>query len=123
MNSGMSAFWLLAVAIPVLAALVLFRPLLRRGGPLLGLGLALLLLLPVTTLLLALTAVPLARSRPRESRFRIFLAAIALYVGVFSLAAMARTWVEQDTIGSVPGLWSSHLVLALVLLALVKLRV
>ena len=52
MNSGMSAFWLLAVAIPVLAALVLFRPLLRRGGPLLGLGLALLLLLPVTTLLL-----------------------------------------------------------------------
>jgi cytochrome c-type biogenesis protein CcmH len=48
----MSAFWLLAVAIPVLAALVLFRPLLRRGGPLLGLGLALLLLLPVTTLLL-----------------------------------------------------------------------
>jgi cytochrome c-type biogenesis protein CcmH len=48
----MSAFWLLAVAIPVVTALVLFRPLLRRGGPMLGLGLALLLLLPVTTLLL-----------------------------------------------------------------------
>ena len=52
MNLGTSAFWLLAVAIPVLTALVLFQPLLRRGGPLLGLGLALLLLLPMTTLLL-----------------------------------------------------------------------
>ncbi len=52
MNLGTSAFWLLAVTIPALTALVLFRPLLRRGGPLLGLGLALLLLLPVTTLLL-----------------------------------------------------------------------
>jgi lipopolysaccharide export system permease protein len=78
---------------------------------------------PVSTLLLALTAVPLARSKPRESRFRIFIVAIALYVGVFSLAALARTWVEQGTIGPVPGLWSVHLVLFLVLLALVKPRV
>jgi cytochrome c-type biogenesis protein CcmH len=52
LNPGTSAFWLLAAAIPVLTALVLFRPLLRRGGSMLGLGLALLLLLPVTTLLL-----------------------------------------------------------------------
>lgn len=52
MNSGTSAFWLLAVVIPAITALVLFRPLLRRGGPMLGLGIALLLLLPVTTLLL-----------------------------------------------------------------------
>jgi len=78
---------------------------------------------PVATLLLALTAVPLARSRPRESRFRIFIVAIALYVGVFSMVSVARTWVEQGTIGSVPGLWGVHLVLGLVLLALLKPRV
>jgi len=78
---------------------------------------------PVATLLLALTAVPLARSKPRESRFRIFIVAIALYVGVFSMAAVARTWVEQGTIGSIPGLWGVHLVLCLVLLALLKPRV
>ena len=78
---------------------------------------------PVSTLLLALTAVPLARAKPRESRFRIFIVAIALYVGVFSLAALTRTWVEQGTIGPIPGLWSVHLVLCLVLLALVKPRV
>ena len=78
---------------------------------------------PLTSLLLALTAVPLARSKPRESRFRIFIGAIALYIGVFSMAAVARTWVEQGTIGSVPGIWSIHLVLGLVLLVLVKPRV
>jgi cytochrome c-type biogenesis protein CcmH len=52
LSPGTSVFWLLAVAIPALTAVVLFRPLLRRGGSMLGLGLALLLLLPVTTLLL-----------------------------------------------------------------------
>lgn len=78
---------------------------------------------PVATLLLALTAVPLARSKPRESHFRIFIVAIGLYVGVFSMAAVTRTWVEEGTIGSVPGIWGVHLVLALVLLALVKPRV
>lgn len=45
-------FWLAAIAIPMVTALLLFRPLLRKGGPLLGLGLALMLLLPITTLLL-----------------------------------------------------------------------
>jgi lipopolysaccharide export system permease protein len=78
---------------------------------------------PVATLLLALTAVPLARSKPRESRFRMFIVAIALYIGVFSMAAVVRTWVEQGTIGSFPGIWGVHLVLALLLLALVKPRI
>lgn len=78
---------------------------------------------PLATLLLALTAVPLARSKPRESRFRISIVAIALYVGVFSMASMARLWVEQGTISPLPGLWGVHLILGLVLLALLKPRV
>lgn len=45
-------FWLAATAIPVVTALILFRPLLRKGSALLGLGLALVLLVPVTSLLL-----------------------------------------------------------------------
>ncbi|MGB5438696.1 MAG: LPS export ABC transporter permease LptF [Gammaproteobacteria bacterium] len=77
---------------------------------------------PLATLLLALTAVPLARSKPRESGFRIFIVAIALYVGVFSMAAVARTWLEHGKIDSVPGLWIVYLVLGLVLLALLKPR-
>jgi len=39
------------------------------------------------------------------------------------MASMARTWVEQGTIGSLPGLWGVHLLLGLVLLALLKQRV
>jgi lipopolysaccharide export system permease protein len=78
---------------------------------------------PVAALLLALTAVPLARTRPRESRFRIFIVAIALYVSVFSMASVARTWVEQGTIGPIPGLWGVHVALALFLLALLKPRI
>lgn len=78
---------------------------------------------PVATLLLALIAVPLARSRPRESRFRITLLAIALYISVFSMTAVARTLVEQGTIGAVPGVWVVHLVLGLMLLALLKARI
>jgi lipopolysaccharide export system permease protein len=68
--------------------------------------------------------VPLARSKPRESRFRIFIVAIALYVGVFSMASVTRTWVEQGTIGPLPGLWGVHLTLGLgLLVALLKPRV
>lgn len=78
---------------------------------------------PVATLLLALMAVPLARSKPRESRFRIIFLAIALYIGVFSMAAVARTLIEQSKIGSTPGLWTVHLVLVLVLLGLLKARI
>ena len=46
------SFWLVATAIPVVTALILFGSLLRRNSTLLGLGLALVLLVPVTTLLL-----------------------------------------------------------------------
>ncbi|KAA9130560.1 tetratricopeptide repeat protein [Marinihelvus fidelis] len=45
-------FWILAIAIPIFAALVLCWPLLRRGGTWLGLGACLVLLVPVTTLML-----------------------------------------------------------------------
>lgn len=45
-------FWLVAAAIPLLTALVLFRPLLRKGAGNPGLALALVALLPITTLLL-----------------------------------------------------------------------
>jgi lipopolysaccharide export system permease protein len=78
---------------------------------------------PLTTLLLSLAAVPLARSRPRESRFRNTVLAISLYVGVFGVAAIARTWVEQGKIGAMPGLWIVHVLLVVLLVVLLKRRV
>jgi len=75
--------------------------------------------IPLATVLLALIAVPLSRASPRQSRSRSFIAAIATYVGLFTVASVVRTWVEQGLLGPVPGLWSAYVVYALVLLFLV----
>lgn len=75
---------------------------------------------PLATILLALIAVPLAKSEPRESRFRSFFIAIAVYVGLFTLTSVARTFIEQGRLPAMPGLWSAYIVIAIVLLLLLK---
>ena len=75
---------------------------------------------PLATLLLALVAVPLARTAPRESRFRSFFIALAIYVGLLSLTAVMRTALEQERIPRFPGLWSTYAVVAVLLVALVN---
>ncbi len=56
---------------------------------------------PISTLLLALLAIPLSRSRPRAGRYGRILVALVIYVLYFNLLGMARTWVEQETLGSI----------------------
>ena len=75
---------------------------------------------PLATVLLALMAVPLGKSQPRESRFRSFFIAIAVYVGVFSLTSVTRTFIEQDRLPSFPGLWSAYAFIAVALLFLIR---
>ncbi len=75
---------------------------------------------PLATLLLALVAVPLARTEPRESRFRSFFIALAIYVGLISLTAVMRTALEQERIPRFPGLWSTYAVVAALLVVLVN---
>lgn len=75
---------------------------------------------PLATLLLALIAVPLSRSAPRESRFRSFFLALAIYVGLLSLTAVLRTGIEQETVPRLPGMWSAHAATAVLLLLLVN---
>ena len=75
---------------------------------------------PVATLLLALVAVPLGRTAPRESRFRGFFMALAIYIGLLSLTAVMRTGIEQGTVPRVPGLWSAHAATAILLVFLVN---
>lgn len=60
---------------------------------------------PLATVLLALLAVPLARSNRRRPRYAATGAAVIVYAAMFSLLAMARTWVEQGTIPPMPGIW------------------
>ena len=75
---------------------------------------------PLATLLLALAAVPLGRSEPREPRFRSFFVAIAIYVLIFVLASITRTWIEQERIPALPGLWGTYGLTAVLLLVLIN---
>lgn len=74
---------------------------------------------PLATILLALIAVPLARTAPRESRFRNFAIALAAYIALFSLVSVLRTLIEQGKVGEFPGLWGAYGVQAVILLLLV----
>jgi lipopolysaccharide export system permease protein len=75
---------------------------------------------PLATLLLALVAVPLGRSAPRESRFRSFFIALAVYIALFSLTSVLRTWIEQGKLGAFPGLWAGYALIAVLLILLVN---
>ena len=75
---------------------------------------------PFATVLLALIAVPLGRSAPRESRFRSFFIALGVYIALFSMTGVLRTWIEQEKLGAVPGMWAGYAVFALILLVLVR---
>jgi len=75
---------------------------------------------PLATVLLALIAVPLARSAPRESRFRNFTLAVLAYIVLFSLVSVMRTMIEQGKVGAFPGLWAAYAIQAAVLVLLVS---
>ena len=70
---------------------------------------------PLATVLLALIAVPLARSAPRESRFRNFFIALMVYIAMFSMISVMRTWIEQEKLAQMPGLWSAYVIQAILL--------
>jgi lipopolysaccharide export system permease protein len=74
---------------------------------------------PLATVLLALIAVPLSRMSPRQSRSRNFFLALTVYVALFSVTSVMRTWVEQDKLGAIPGLWTAYVIEIALLIILV----
>lgn len=74
---------------------------------------------PLATILLALIAVPLARSAPRESRFRNVTIALLSYIALFALVSVLRTFIEQGKLGAIPGLWTAYALQLALLLVLV----
>jgi lipopolysaccharide export system permease protein len=75
---------------------------------------------PLATIVLALIAVPLARSAPRESRFRNFSIALLVYIALFALVSVLRTFIEQGKLGAMPGLWTAYGLQAILLVILVR---
>jgi lipopolysaccharide export system permease protein len=74
---------------------------------------------PLATILLALIAVPLARSAPRESRFRNFTIALLSYIALFALVSVLRTFIEQGRLAPMPGLWIAYVLQLAFLIVLV----
>lgn len=74
---------------------------------------------PLATILLALIAVPLARSAPRESRFRNVTIALVAYIALFAMVSVLRTFIEQGKLGAIPGLWTAYVLQAALLVVLV----
>ena len=62
--------------------------------------------LPVIAFFMTLIAAEIARTLPGASAYPRLLAGIGVYALIFNLAAVGRTWLENDQIGQIPGmLW------------------
>ena len=73
----------------------------------------------MSTILLALLGVPLSRTAPRHGKYAKLVTAVLVYAIYYNLSGIAKMWVEQGAIGTIPGIWWVQVLLAGVLLALI----
>lgn len=71
---------------------------------------------PLATILLALIAVTFIRSTPRHDKTdRTYLIAALVFATYYNLTGLAKTWLEQGVVGSMPGVWWLYLLMFVVL--------
>lgn len=73
----------------------------------------------ISNLLMALLAIPLSRVAPRRSKYGKVIVAIILFFVFYNLSLIAKTWVEKQVVGAVPGIWwvtTLHALLVMILL-------
>ncbi|MEK7844663.1 MAG: LptF/LptG family permease, partial [Pseudomonadota bacterium] len=71
---------------------------------------------PLATLLLALIAVTFIRTTPRQDKTdRTYLIAALVFAAYYNLSGLAKTWVEQGIVGSIPGVWWLYLLMLIAL--------
>lgn len=73
-----------------------------------------------STILLGLLGIPLSRTAPRRGKSANIFMGVVIFAVYYNLTAVAKTWVEQGVVGSFPGIWWPHLLLAVLLLVLLK---
>ncbi len=72
---------------------------------------------PAATILLALIAVSFTRTAPRKDKTdRTFLAAALIFAVYYNLSGLAKTWVEQGVVATMPGIWWLYALLLLMVL-------
>jgi lipopolysaccharide export system permease protein len=59
----------------------------------------------ISTVLLALLAIPLSRVAPRRDKYGKVTLAIVLFFLFYNFNLIAKTWVEEQVVGAVPGIW------------------
>jgi lipopolysaccharide export system permease protein len=73
---------------------------------------------PLATILLALIAVTFIRTTPRHDKTdRTYLIAALVFAAYYNLSGLAKTWVEQGVVGSIPGVWWLDLLMLLSLVS------
>ncbi|AEJ02951.1 permease YjgP/YjgQ family protein [Nitrosomonas sp. Is79A3] len=80
---------------------------------------------PVSTILLALIAATFIRSTPRQDKTdRTYLIAALVFAAYYNFTGLAKSWVEQGVVGSIPGVWWLYLLMlaALGIYALLRQR-
>lgn len=70
---------------------------------------------PLVAVLLAFAAIPLSASAPRSGPYARLIGAFVLFAIYFTIADMARSWVEQGLVPPLPGLWWPHALLGIAL--------
>ena len=61
---------------------------------------------PLSTILMALLAVTFIRISPRQEKAeRIYIVAALVFAAYYNLSGLAKSWVEQNVVGSIPGVW------------------
>jgi lipopolysaccharide export system permease protein len=73
-----------------------------------------------STILLGLLGIPLGRTSPRRGKSGKVFIAVIIFAVYYNLTTVARTWMELEVVGSFPGLWWPHLLLAVLLIVLLK---
>jgi lipopolysaccharide export system permease protein len=75
--------------------------------------------MPVFAFLMGLLGFPLSRANPRQGKYaKLFVSAVS-YAVFYNLQLIAKSWVEQDVVKSIPGLWWPNLLLALLIAGLI----
>lgn len=72
----------------------------------------------LSTVLMSLLAIPLSRVAPRRSKNGKVIGAIILFFVFYNLNLIAKTWVEKQVVGAVPGIWWVNVLLAVLVLIL-----
>jgi len=73
-----------------------------------------------SSVLLGLLAVPLCRTAPRQGKHSKTFLAVVVFATYYNMTVVAKTWMEQEVVGSFPGIWWPHVLFAILLVILLK---